>query len=136
MFGHNGYPAIVPGTDYAAVSVCRNGEPIHTDVYHIGDDPLWDFLPEEGEDGPDNRSINAIHRSPYRKLSVLTREYGRHVSEPMENADAAKDRKWLRWLTKTWPLARSIDVVTATGAPIMGLVRSSGQYRIRALPYG
>ena len=136
MLGHNGYPAIVPGTDYAAVSICRNGEPVRTDVHHIGDDPLWDFLPEDGEDGPDNKAINAVHRSPYRKVAVLTREYGPHVAEPVEKADAAKDRKWLRWLASHWPQARSIDVVTAQGWPIMGFVRSSGQYRIKALPYG
>lgn len=105
MIGHNGYKAIVPGTEYAAVEVRASwaghdgiepGAWVATEVEHIGDDPLWEFLPETGEDGPDNRAINHIHRADFRRLVATTREYGPHIREPLEAADRAMDRIRLR----------------------------------------
>lgn len=42
-WGANGYPQIVPGTGWAAQTVCRNMEPFYTAIYPFRDDPLFEF---------------------------------------------------------------------------------------------
>ena len=80
---------IVPKTDYAAWRVFRDGEWAYTDIQHVGDDPLFEFLPEVDSNA---RDINAVHRAPYRQMAALTKEYGPHVRIPMEKAEDAEDR--------------------------------------------
>ncbi len=137
--GHNGFLAIVPGTEYAAVSVHASwtgheglepGTWMYTDIAHIGDDPLWEMLPEDGEDGPDNRKINTVHRAPFRSVQALTREAGRHISEPIAEACSAQNRIALRRAMKTLPDWKSISLQDGS----MGCVRESGSaaYRIPA----
>lgn len=134
MVGHNGYLAIVPGTEYAACSVHaswagREGYPpgtwVSTDVRHVGDDPLWKMLPETGDSAGDHRAMNVIHRAPYRQVCALTREYGRHVYEPMESAWAAEKRMVLRKAQRTLADWRSISMTDGS----MGVVRESGSLR-------
>lgn len=117
--GHNGYMAVVPGTQWAACAVHASwaghvgmepGTWIRTDVAHIGDDPSWKLLDETGEDGPDNRAINAIHRGPFMAIAVLSREYGQHIDAPLEAATWAIMRKALRAEMRRLPGSKVISL--------------------------
>lgn len=122
--GRNGYPTIVPGTEWAACSVHEHKGPwLHTSVYHVGDDPLWNFLPETGEHGKDNKIINAIHRSEYRKQAVLSSSYGPHLSDPFEAASMAKLRTRIMDFAKDHPDWKSIT----SSCNKVGMVRLSGE---------
>lgn len=67
-WGINGYPQIVPGTGWAAQTVCRNMEPFYTATYHFQDDPLFEF--RTVGDSPwftkaQCETINAPHRKNF-----------------------------------------------------------------------
>lgn len=97
--GHWGYKAIVKGTEYAAVSVHAGwghdyypqSTWVSTDISHIGDDPLHDFLSESGPLSKIHKAINAPHRKNYRMMFALSRTYGPHIYRPIELKNLALD---------------------------------------------
>lgn len=128
--GHFGFPAIVPGTAYAACAIhaSQNGHEglpagtwIATAVVHVGDDPLHEFLDEQGEDAADNSQINAIHRADFRRLLATSHSFGPHITVPRDRADDAKLRKRLRLKASSCPHA---DLVTVGGGRF-GLARAA-----------
>ena len=67
-WGINGYPQVVPGTNYAACTVWANGEQRWTDIYPFMDNPNFEWRTIENSPWlteAECETINAPHRKRF-----------------------------------------------------------------------